>query len=59
MTELSLRSNMWPVATVAIMQLANSTGQAQKRWVSGIQTRVDVTASVLGSMKVRCLDLTA
>ncbi|OIW33171.1 P-loop containing nucleoside triphosphate hydrolase protein [Coniochaeta ligniaria NRRL 30616] len=39
------------VATVAIMRLSNHIGQAQKRWVRGIQTRVDVTASVLGSMK--------
>lgn len=40
------------VATTAIMQLANYIGNAQKIWVRGIQKRVDVTASVLGSMKV-------
>jgi len=40
------------VATVAIMQLANYIGNAQKIWVRGVQTRVDVTASMLGSMKV-------
>lgn len=34
------------------MQLANHMGRAQKKWVRGIQTRVDVTASMLGSMKV-------
>jgi hypothetical protein len=34
------------------MQLAKHMGKAQKRWVRGIQTRVDVTASMLGSMKV-------
>jgi hypothetical protein len=33
------------------MRLASYIGEAQKRWVRGIQTRVDVTASVLGSMK--------
>lgn len=41
------------VATVGIMQLANYMGNAQKKWVRGVQTRVDVTASMLGSMKVR------
>ncbi|KAF4625089.1 hypothetical protein G7Y89_g13080 [Cudoniella acicularis] len=39
------------VATTAIMRLAKYIGNAQKIWVRGIQTRVDVTASVLGSMK--------
>lgn len=39
------------VATITVARLANYMGQAQKRWVRGIQTRVDVTASVLGSMK--------
>ena len=34
------------------MQLAQHMGKAQKRWFRGIQTRVDVTASMLGSMKV-------
>ena len=34
------------------MQLAKHMGKAQKRWMRGIQTRVDVTASMLGSMKV-------
>ncbi|EEU35583.1 uncharacterized protein NECHADRAFT_52409 [Fusarium vanettenii 77-13-4] len=47
------------VATVGIMQLANHMGRAQKKWVRGIQTRVDVTASMLGSMKeVKMLGLT-
>lgn len=40
------------VVTLAILQLANYMGNAQKRWVRGVQTRVDVTASMLGSMKV-------
>ncbi|KAL2673757.1 hypothetical protein Neosp_012201 [[Neocosmospora] mangrovei] len=41
------------------MQLANHMGKAQKKWVRGIQTRVDVTASMLGSMKeVKMLGLT-
>ncbi|WAO95847.1 Hypothetical protein NCS54_01349200 [Fusarium falciforme] len=47
------------VATVGIMQLAKHMGKAQKRWMRGIQTRVDVTASMLGSMKeVKMLGLT-
>lgn len=28
-------------------------GDAQKVWIEGIQTRVDVTASMLSSMKVK------
>ncbi|KAL2015583.1 hypothetical protein VTK56DRAFT_5216 [Thermocarpiscus australiensis] len=39
------------IATAAIMQLAKHIGNAQKKWVRGVQTRVDVTASMLGSMK--------
>ncbi|KAK3942168.1 P-loop containing nucleoside triphosphate hydrolase protein [Diplogelasinospora grovesii] len=47
------------VATLAIMQLAKYIGNARKKWVRGIQTRVDVTASTLGSMKeVKMLGLT-
>lgn len=34
------------------MQLAKYIGNAQKIWVRGIQTRVDVTVSMLASMKV-------
>lgn len=32
--------------------MAKYIANAQKRWVRGIQTRIDVTASMLGSMKV-------
>lgn len=40
------------VATAGIMTLARYIGNAQKIWIQGIQTRVDSTASMLGSMKV-------
>jgi hypothetical protein len=33
--------------------IAKWIGNAKKVWMRGIQTRVDVTASMLGSMKVR------
>ena len=33
--------------------MAKYMGNAQKVWIEGIQTRVDVTASMLSSMKVR------
>jgi hypothetical protein len=39
-------------STVSILIMAKYIGHAQKIWIQGIQTRVDVTASVLGSMKV-------
>ena len=32
--------------------MAKYMGNAQKVWIEGIQTRVDVTASMLGAMKV-------
>ena len=32
--------------------MAKYMGNAQKVWIEGIQTRVDVTASMLSSMKV-------
>lgn len=38
-------------STVAIMSIAKFTGRAQKVWMRSIQTRVDVTATMLGSMK--------
>lgn len=41
------------IATTGMLQLARFIGMAKKRWMRGIQTRVDVTASVLASMKVR------
>lgn len=40
------------LATAGILGLARYIGNAQKIWIQGIQTRVDVTASMLGSMKV-------
>ncbi|ETS82191.1 hypothetical protein PFICI_07193 [Pestalotiopsis fici W106-1] len=47
------------IATVSIMQLARFMGNAQRTWIRGTQTRVDVTASMLGSMKeVKMLGLT-
>ncbi|QKX61831.1 uncharacterized protein TRUGW13939_08987 [Talaromyces rugulosus] len=39
------------IATTGMLQLARFIGMAKKRWMRGIQTRVDVTASVLASMK--------
>ncbi|OQD66811.1 hypothetical protein PENPOL_c004G00223 [Penicillium polonicum] len=39
------------IATTGMLQLAQFIGMAKKRWMRGIQTRVDVTASVLASMK--------
>ncbi|KAL4781147.1 P-loop containing nucleoside triphosphate hydrolase protein [Aspergillus varians] len=39
------------IATTGTLQLARFIGTAKKRWMRGIQTRVDVTASVLASMK--------
>ncbi|KAL3446335.1 P-loop containing nucleoside triphosphate hydrolase protein [Aspergillus insuetus] len=38
-------------ATTGTLQLSRFIGLAKKRWMRGIQTRVDVTASVLASMK--------
>jgi ATP-binding cassette subfamily C (CFTR/MRP) protein 1 len=40
------------LATVGIIMIAKYIGNAQKIWIEGIQTRVDVTANFLGSMKV-------
>lgn len=40
-------------STAGILGLARYIGNAQKIWIEGIQTRVDSTASILGSMKVR------
>lgn len=39
-------------STAGILGLAKYIGNAQKIWIEGIQTRVDSTASMLGSMKV-------
>jgi ATP-binding cassette, subfamily C (CFTR/MRP), member 1 len=46
-------TNLTIAATISIMQLARFMGNAQRTWIRGTQTRVDVTASMLGSMKVR------
>lgn len=43
------------VSTTGILMIAKYIANAQKRWVRGIQTRIDVTASMLGSMKVSAL----
>lgn len=40
------------VSTLCIIQISSYIGKAQKRWNEGIQTRIDVTATMLGSMKV-------
>lgn len=40
-------------STAGILGLARYIGNAQKIWIEGIQTHVDSTASMLGSMKVR------
>ena len=40
------------LGTFAVFFMAKYIGNAQKIWIQGIQTRVDVTASMLGSMKV-------
>ncbi|KAG4443574.1 hypothetical protein IFR05_000951 [Cadophora sp. M221] len=39
------------ISTGGILAMARYMGRAQKVWMEGIQTRVDVTASMLGSMK--------
>lgn len=40
------------ICTAGILTMAKWMGNAQKIWIRGIQTRIDVTASMLGSMKV-------
>ncbi|TGO08777.1 hypothetical protein BTUL_0192g00110 [Botrytis tulipae] len=39
------------LCTAGILLMANWMGNAQKIWIRGIQTRIDITASMLGSMK--------
>jgi ATP-binding cassette subfamily C (CFTR/MRP) protein 1 len=50
------------ISTTEILLMAKHIGKAQKTWIQGIQTRVDVTASMLASNKVgvpvECLKLT-
>lgn len=43
------------VCMAGILTMAKWMGNAQKIWIRGIQTRIDVTASMLGSMKVSFL----
>lgn len=42
-------------STTGILIMAKYMGNAQKIWIEGIQTRVDVSASMLSSMKACCL----
>ncbi|KAH7346292.1 putative ATP-binding cassette transporter [Rhexocercosporidium sp. MPI-PUGE-AT-0058] len=39
------------ISTLSVIALSKYVGGAQKAWNEGIQTRVDVTTSMLGSMK--------
>ncbi|KAG4438100.1 hypothetical protein IFR05_006421 [Cadophora sp. M221] len=39
------------ISTVSVIGISRYVGDAQKAWNEGIQTRVDVTTSMLGSMK--------
>jgi ATP-binding cassette subfamily C (CFTR/MRP) protein 1 len=41
------------IATAGTLKLSQYIGATKKRWMRGIQSRVDVTASVLASIKVR------
>lgn len=43
------------LCTAGILLMANWMGNAQKIWIRGIQTRIDITTSMLGSMKVSSL----
>lgn len=40
------------LSTASILIMSKYMGRAQKVWMEGIQTRVDVTAGMLSSMKV-------
>lgn len=40
------------ISTASLVSITKYIGRAQRVWNEGIQTRVDVTASMLGSMKV-------
>ncbi|PSS23283.1 hypothetical protein M430DRAFT_48867 [Amorphotheca resinae ATCC 22711] len=39
------------ISTTGILLMAKHIGKAQKIWIQGIQTRVNVTASTLASIK--------
>jgi ATP-binding cassette subfamily C (CFTR/MRP) protein 1 len=43
------------LSMAVILVMAKYTGNAQKIWIQGIQTRVDTTAGMLASMKVSYL----
>lgn len=43
------------LSMTVILLLAKYMGNAQKIWIEGIQTRVDITAGMLASMKVSLL----
>ena len=40
------------ISTLCLVLLTKYIGRSQKIWNEGIQTRVDVTTAMLGSMKV-------
>lgn len=39
------------LSTLGIIAMSGAMGNAQKYWIEGIQTRIDVTASMLAAMK--------
>jgi ATP-binding cassette, subfamily C (CFTR/MRP), member 1 len=41
-------------STLSLVLLTKFIGRAQRIWNEGIQTRVNVTTAMLGSMKVNC-----
>ena len=45
------------ISTVCVVGISKYVGGAQKAWNEGVQTRVDVTASMLGSMKVTAIEM--
>jgi ATP-binding cassette subfamily C (CFTR/MRP) protein 1 len=47
------------ISMTGILMMAKYIGNAQKIWIQGIQTRVDVTATMLASMKVSFIFETA
>lgn len=49
----SCTTNFVALQTGGIAIMSKYMGSAQKVWIEGIQTRVDVTASMLSSMKVK------
>lgn len=40
------------ISTACVLAISPLVGAAQKRWNKGIQTRVNITTDVLGSIKV-------